>query len=371
MRKVIIGAFVVFTSTVALTWTASCLTPYISPVRFWPMAFLALIFPYLVPVFILVALLWVFINKKIGLLLFLLFFVAFQNLFATFGFNPPPNAATKKPKGTLRILSWNVRGFDIPCAYADSPKALRRQMLAYISEVKPDILCLQEFSEYFVGGCYSNTEELQKRGYVYFYKTNEITQNHGYGPILTGSAIFSKIPITDTGRVMLGDPSYPEYLASADIILNGRPIRIYATHFKSINLFAETPQAGNRIILYGDSNFVYHKSKFEKLKAFAQAHSREAVIAKNAVLKSPFPVVIGTDMNSVPASYQYNVLARGLQDAFKLKGWGLGTTMDSLPKTLRIDYLLVDKQLSIKNFRKDNLHLSDHYHQFIDVSWKE
>jgi len=335
------------------------------------MAFLALVFPYLVPIFILLALAWVFIDKKIGLLLFLLFFAAFQNLFATFGLNPPATVSKEKPKGSLRILSWNVRGFDIPCAYADSPKAVRRQMLAYISDIKPDILCLQEFAEYFVGGCYSNTEELQKMGYLYFYKTNEITHNHGYGPILAGSAIFSKIPITDTGRVMLGDPSYPEYLASVDVSFNGRPVRIYATHFKSINLFVNSPKAGNRIILYGDSNFVYNKSKFEKLKAFAQAHSREAVIAKETVAKSPFPVVIGTDMNSVPASFQYNVLAAGLQDAFKLKGCGLGATMDSLPRTLRIDYLLVDKQLSIKNFRKDNLHLSDHYPQFIDVSWKE
>jgi hypothetical protein len=166
MKKVFTGALVNVTSIVALTWIASCLTPYISPVQFWPTAFLALIFPYLVPVYILFALSWVFINKRTGLLLFLLFFAAFQNLFATFGLNPAANPSIEKSKGSIRILSWNVRGFDNPCAYANSTNALRRQMFAYISDVKPDILCLQEFSEYFVGGCYSNTEELQKMGYV-------------------------------------------------------------------------------------------------------------------------------------------------------------------------------------------------------------
>jgi len=371
MRRFFIGTLATLTIIVAITWIASCLTPYISPVQFWPMAFLALVFPYLVPVFILLAFCWIFINKKVGLLLLVLFFAAFQNLFATFGLNPPSQQTFEREKGTLRILSWNVRGFDNSCEYADTPNSPRRQMLAYISKVNPDVLCLQEFSEFFVNGCYSNTVELQKRGYSYFYKTNEITRNDGYGPVVSGSAIFSRKPIIDTGRVLLGDPSYPEYLASVDITFDNKPVRIFTTHFKSINLFAAPAGPGNKIILYGDSDFVYTKSKFEKLKAFAQAHSREAIIAKRAVVNSPFPVVVGTDMNSVPASYQYNILSAGLQDAFKLKGWWLGSTMDSLPKTLRIDYLLVDKKLFIKNFRKEDLHLSDHFPQFIDVAWKE
>src|SRR3954451_3965469 len=101
MRKVFIGALAVVTSIIAPTWIASCLTPYISPVQFWPMAFLALVFPYLVPVFILLALSWVFISKKMGLLLFLLFFAAFQNLSATFGLNPRATESRKKQKGTL------------------------------------------------------------------------------------------------------------------------------------------------------------------------------------------------------------------------------------------------------------------------------
>lgn len=371
MRKLLTGALVFITIAVSLAWLFCCLTPYLSPVLFWPMAFFALGFPYLIPVVLLLAICWVFINKKVALFLLLLFFAAFQNLITTFGSNFRHVPTIERKKGVLRILTWNVRGFDNPCEYADTPNSRRRQMLAYISAVDPDVLCFQEFSEFFVPGCYSNTEELQKRGYRYFYKTNETTRNHGYGPVVSGSAIFSKLPIVDTCRVLLGDPSYPEYLASADIHFNNRPVRVFSTHFKSINLFTSPPTAGNRIIFYGDSNIVYNTGKLQKLKLFAQAHTREAIIAKNAVRNSPFPVIVGTDMNSVPVSYQYHMLAAGLQDAFVAQGSGLGNTMDSLPKTLRIDYLLVDKRFSITNFRKDELHLSDHFPQFIDVYWKE
>ena len=76
-------------------------------------------------------------------------------------------------------------------------------------------------------------------------------------------------------------------------------------------------------------------------------------------------------MNSVPASFSYHEMSAGLQDAFVKKGWGLGYTMDYLPKTLRIDVLLFDKKFSIQKFKRDKLHLSDHYPQMADVTWKK
>jgi hypothetical protein len=145
MRKIFSGVLAIITIIVALTWFVSCFTPYISPVDFWPMAFLALAFPYLAPVIIILAFSWIFINRKVGLLLAILFFAAFQNLFNTFALNPAPKSTLIKPAGTIRILTWNVRGFDNPCSYADTPNSPRRGMLAYISKVDPDILCLQEF----------------------------------------------------------------------------------------------------------------------------------------------------------------------------------------------------------------------------------
>jgi len=110
MKKVFIRALGTVTALITLIWIASSLTPYVSPVTFWPMAFLALVFPYVVPVFNLVALSWVFINKKIGLILFLLFFAAFQNISATFGFNRPSGVTTKKNKGNLKNPKLECQG---------------------------------------------------------------------------------------------------------------------------------------------------------------------------------------------------------------------------------------------------------------------
>jgi exonuclease III len=244
-------------------------------------------------------------------------------------------------------------------------------MLKYIKNVDPDVLCLQEFVQHNVPGVFSNTADLKKLGYIYVSNPNEVVHYHNNGMIITSSAIFSKVPIIDSAKVLLGDTSYPEYLTSADIMFEQKKLRLFTTHFKSINLFAGPANDKNRVVFYGDSDFVYTSTKFEKLKAFGQAHAREALIAKEAMENSPFPIVIGLDMNSVPTSYPYFKMSSGLQDAFTVKGWGLGTTMSNLPKTLRIDFLLVDKRLEITNYHKDEVVLSDHFPQFIDVKWKK
>ena len=131
---------------IAFIYLISCFTPYVSPVHFWPMSFLALGFPYLAIVIIILSFIWLFINRKIAFFLFLLFFAGFKNLFATFALNPSPKAVLDKTQGSLRILTWNVRGFDNPSISLTSPTSVRTQMFNYINKLQPDILLLQEFT---------------------------------------------------------------------------------------------------------------------------------------------------------------------------------------------------------------------------------
>lgn len=254
--------------------------------------------------------------------------------------------------------------------FADSTTAVRRQMFTYIKKIDADVLCLQEFSEHTGPFLLSNTAELVKSGYKYFYKTNELFSSFDFGTITSGSAIFSKIPIIDSGKVMLGDSSFPEHIAYCDVLFHNKPLRIFSTHFKSMNLFTPARDSVYKVAFHGNIHFVYEATKFQKIKAFSPDHVREAFIVKTQIDKSPYPVIYCADMNSVPTSYPYHFVSKGLQDAFISKGCGLGTTLDNLAKTLRIDYLLVDKKLRVANFKKDELHLSDHFPQFIDVAWK-
>ncbi len=370
MKKLLLTCLTVGTFLWVLIYFLSCLTPYITPRFFWPMSFLALGFPYLAAGIIGLIFIWLFIKKKISLFLVVILLAGYQNLFSTVGihFLKHPIA---RPAGALRILTWNVRGFDNPSTYIDTLGSIRQQMFDFIRETNPDIICTQEFTEHFGKGMVSNTTELLDLGYNYYYRTNEMSHLYPYGLVVSGSAIFSRLPITDSGKVMYNDSSYPEHLAYVDIQMQGKPLRIFSTHFKSFNFGSIYIENDNRAKYYGDTNFIYDASKFEKLKVFSQDQVLQSRLAKSILNKSPYPVIFCGDLNSVPTSYQYHTIADGLQDAFLQKGCGLGTTMDSLPKTLRIDYMLVDKKISIKNYFLKQLHLSDHYPQIIDVTWKD
>ncbi|HEX8462345.1 MAG TPA: endonuclease/exonuclease/phosphatase family protein, partial [Segetibacter sp.] len=302
-----------------------------------------------------------------------LLFAGYKNLRATFGLNYTAHKkAISKNPNSLRIMTWNVRGFDNPSSFWDSPESVRRQMFDYIDQSQADVLCFQEFTEHFANGVLSNTTELVDIGYRYYYKTNELIYPFSTGVSISGTAIFSKVPLVDSGKTLLGDPSHPEHLAYVDLLFSQKKLRIFSTHLKSLNLFVDTAYTPQVMTFHSDSNFVRKSSKFEKLKVFEQDHAREVVIAKAELNKSPYPVVFTADMNSVPAAYPYHIITNGLQDAFVKKGFGLGGTMvDSLPKTLRIDLLLVDKRFDIKNYHLQNINLSDHFPQMVDLQWKQ
>lgn len=371
IKNLVFWLFTAFTIIAAFLYLLSCLTPYISPVYFWPMSFFALGFPYLAAGILLLFFIWIFVRRKIAWILLLVFLTGFRNLHSTVAFQLLPTGRAVKKENTLRILTWNVRSFDNPSIAADSANGIRRRMFTYLQQVNADVLCFQEFTEHTGQDFLSNTKELIGLGYKYFYKTNEMPRYYFWGSFTSGTSIFSKVPIINSGKVMLGDTTYPEHLAWIDLLLQNRTVRIFSTHLKSINLFAQLTDPNNKVVFHGDSNLVYTDTKLEKLKIFGVEHAKEAAIVKEQLDKSPYPLMYCADMNSVPASYAYFTVAKNLQDAFLMQGRGLGTTLDSLPSTLRIDFLLTSKLLSVEYYHKDELHLSDHFPQYIDIAWRK
>lgn len=372
MKKFIFRLFVFGTIITSLLYLFSCLTPFVSPVNVGYLSYFELAFPYLALAFILFLACWFFIQKKIAFLLFFFLLFGYKNILSSVAFHLPfINEKPKQPSSSITVLSWNVRGFDNPSINADSLINKRHQMFELIKNSGADVLCFQEFNELYAKGVFSNINDLVKLGYQHYYLTNDIRRVLPWGINITASAIFSKIPLQDTGRILLGDTSFPEYLGYATVMMGNKPLRIFTTHFKSINLFAQTVDTISTVVFHGDSTFVYTASKMEKLKVFSQEHARQAFIAKKVLQNSQLPYLFAADLNSVPTSHAYHIISSGLQDAFLQKGWGLGATLDSLPPTLRIDYMFADKRIQIINWKKEIVHASDHYPLQIKIAWHE
>jgi endonuclease/exonuclease/phosphatase family metal-dependent hydrolase len=82
-------------------------------------------------------------------------------------------------------------------------------------------------------------------------------------------------------------------------------------------------------------------------------------------------VIICGDLNDVPNSYAYTTIGRGLKNAFREKGFGIGNTFSAISPTLRIDNIFTDKRFDVKQFVRIKKKLSDHYPIIADLVWTE
>jgi endonuclease/exonuclease/phosphatase family metal-dependent hydrolase len=80
-----------------------------------------------------------------------------------------------------------------------------------------------------------------------------------------------------------------------------------------------------------------------------------------AVSESPFPVIICGDFNDTPTSYTYATISKGLTDAFLQSGTGIGKTYVGIFPTLRIDFILLSKELESLQTQTIEKPFSDHY----------
>ena len=369
MKTIVYRLLIISSFGIAVIYLVSCLSGIINPVRFWPLTFLALGFPILAILMLVLAIGWLFHNKWISLLFIVFFAAGFKNLSNVFAFNTG-NYNVEKSKQSLRIIIWNVWYFDNNTKHAEHPDSIRRRMINFLKQQNADVLLLQEYVEYHFKSIYSNTQMLRDSlGYKYYYTSRDVILYMSYGPVEYGSAIFSKYPLTDTVKLNYDGLALTEGAISGSIQFNNKKIRLITTHLVSMNLNKGPLARNDAAFKKYDSAFIYGSSKFTKLKFYDQLHSRQAIELKNFAVSFKEPIVISGDFNSVPTSYTYNTIKRGLQDAFLTKGFGLGRTYASLSPTLRIDYIFADKSLKVSQFFCPPLNLSDHFPIITDVDW--
>jgi endonuclease/exonuclease/phosphatase family metal-dependent hydrolase len=369
MRRFLYYFFATCTWLLVIVYLTSCFTPIISPAKFSLMPVLALGFPYLAACMVLFIVLWIFIKRNYCFFLLITLLSGFVNLQRTFALSLPIQEKVND-SNTIRVLSWNVQSFGRPDKWLDTPGNARRRMLDYLQKSNADIICLQEMIEYAGDAYNSNNLALQQFGYKYIYTPSDVVAAQPWGQVSSGSGIYSKYPIINTDTISLGDPSLPELVVYADIMVKGKTIRVSTCHFKSINIFGKSAGQSVATPFHGDTSFIYNQPPHKKLVVFGIEHSQQAVIAKKFISNSTHPLIFTADMNSVPTSHAYDIMVNGMQDAFVKKGNGLGGSLDSLPKTLRIDYMFADRSFRIKNYHQDRLALSDHFPHYMDIELK-
>ncbi len=364
MKKIVRFAFVAGCILLIILFIISCCSAYVSPYVFSYIPLFALCFPYFFVAVLILTIVCFFMKRKAGLFLLLFLFAGIPNLFKTAAFNAPATFNNNKSDSALRILTWNVQGF----VSLKHKSITWLRMLDVIAEKKPDIVCMQEFLNIEGGRKISILDKMDSMGYKHFTFSNDNVYEKYTGAMVTeGCAIFSKLPLIDSGRANIMMKPEKENLAYVDVNFNNKPLRIFTAHLQSFKLYNDTNNTRQDVykITYQRKRFIQYK-----LRDVEKFHANEVAIIRNEFLKTSIPFIYCGDMNTVPTSYTYNKLKGNLQDAFLAKGSGIGQTFYKILPTLRIDYLFADDHFKINQCAVIKKKLSDHYPVVTDIEWK-
>jgi endonuclease/exonuclease/phosphatase family metal-dependent hydrolase len=267
-------------------------------------------------------------------------------------------------------LNWAQ---DFPTALkSDSTRQVRQQVAAMLRKHQPQVLLLQDFQEITSPRHYSNIAFLRDTlGYRYMLLAPYYNIEAGWGRVQEGSAIFSKIPFDTSGHFMYGGRSVSEQIAWADIRFQGRTLRCVSTHLFSMNL--NTPKGQPDPLYYyqrPDSAVITSGDVIRKLRHYQPYHVQQAMQLRHFLDSISHPLVLGIDMNSVPSSWVYRHISRGLQDVFFATGWGWGRSYHSRLPNLRIDYLFTGLALANPHAITIPVSFSDHYPILADLQWR-
>ena len=282
-------------------------------------------------------------------------------------FHNSPAFNYEKEIKTLRVATWNVARFIEMRRNNNKGSQTRLKMMELIKQQDADIVCLQEFFHSLDSAWYQNIDYITDNlHYPYWYFSHDVDGDVHF----TGSIIFSRYPIIDSGIIRYPRPTLPDALIHADIKVNDDTLRIYTTHLQSLQFGKRDYERIGAIESAEDSLLTNSRTILSKIKKGISNRSIQARLIDQVLGDSPYPVLFCGDLNDVPNSYTYFTVRGGMQDAFLKKGFGIGRTFSAISPTLRIDYIFADNHFKIKQFNRLVKHYSDHFMLVADIELK-
>jgi hypothetical protein len=330
-----------------------------SPANYiWINGFIGLITPYLLLAELCFFIFWVVVKPVMIIPSVLSLLLSWKLIAVIVGLHPGALFPKTKKENILRIISWNVKGFN--GLSQKTTLKLRTEEIAYsIQKWNPDIICLQEYNTNERKGDIANHASYFEKRYPYSYFSKDYqTKEAAY---FAGCIIYSKYKILRTERY-----SYPnkESLITATLLKGDDTIQVFTTHLASYRFVQDDFEAI-------DDATKNKLTVVNKMKIAFQLRASQAEVVAKQINASPYPAIITGDFNDVPSSYTYRKISNEWKDTFLEKGFGVGATYMGLSPTLRIDYILTSMHWDIKAFEQLDENLSDHHMIMADLLLKK
>ncbi|SEG49183.1 endonuclease/exonuclease/phosphatase family protein [Flavobacterium urumqiense] len=309
---------------IVLTFIAYVL-PFLAPRSFPILAVLTLFMPFFFIMNALFFVYWLLQFKKRMILsgLVLLIGITFINKF--YKFSPKDLPVLEKD---FTVMSYNVHLFNV-FKWIDRDD-VPTEILAFVNEKNPDILCIQE---------YSSSANIDFKVYPHRYIFTDGNN------IKTGQAIFSKFPIIDQGSIVFANTT--NNIIFADIKKGKDIIRVYNMHLQSLKISPDVSEINENIEAINQNK---SEIMFKSIRVAFKQQQEQAEKFMEHKDKCIYPIIICGDMNNSAFSYVYRSVKGKLQDSFEEAGKGFGVTYKFKYYPARIDYIFADDRMKIKKF---------------------
>jgi endonuclease/exonuclease/phosphatase family metal-dependent hydrolase len=337
----------------------SFLSGYISPEKFWIIAFFGLSYPIFLIINLLFVLFWLITWNRFIFVSLISILMGFQNLLAIYPVRFSHPTTLSYPK--IKIVSFNVHSL-YGNQQANNKQETKSKVTEFLATQNADIICVQEF--FAIGEDFSKTLSKFANSIHLEYYSFKNYQEFSNKRKINAIATFSRFPIVNSGCLRLPERSH--YAVFSDIVMNGDTIRVYNLHLESIRF-------GNE-----DYSFYSHltepdieeptpikegsKRMLWKLRKAFIFRAKQVDILSKHIAACPYPVILSGDFNDAPSSFTYHQLTRGLTDSFIESGHGLfmSTYAGKFP-SFRIDYILHSEKFKSITYKNFDVNLSDHY----------
>ncbi|GAB4318591.1 MAG: endonuclease/exonuclease/phosphatase family protein [Bacteroidales bacterium] len=340
---------------------------YFDPAKFLVPAYAGLAFPVLFLAAAAITLVLLFTAFRQSLIALLLLIIGAGHLSRLVQFNSPAPVSGKP----VKVVSWNLQNFireNTSTTRWVEDFSNRDSITGWLINQKADIYLIQEFLndrpnyEQYIRD-FGKQLGCPHLVYCNYYKTSRNK--------IDGLAIFSRYPVINSFRLEEGNKVYA---LVADIAAGDDTIRFFNIHLASLHLKhgdyrfirkleslpdQEELETGTRSILgkMGDA-FIRRSGQIKTLSEYLK--------------ESPYPVILGGDLNDTPSSWAYRRLRASLNDAFTIAGRGFsGTLANELLPAFRIDILFTSEHFSPVSYQRIKIPFSDHYPVVTTVIKKE
>lgn len=349
---------------VALALLISYLAPVVDPRTVWVIAFFGLAYPPLLLLNVLFIIYWLILRSKLALVSVVTILVGFNVLLNNIGFSFSGNNHQANAAGSIRFMTYNVHSFR---PYGDKPdQSTKHEILRILADEKPDVIGFQEFYSRKKGqyAILDSVKDILNTPHLYFEEIQKSEKES------IGMAIFSRLPVVAKGIIALADRGSSNQCLYVDIKKSNQIIRFYSVHLQSISFEPQDYRYLDTVTQKGKADLSSTRRLVSKLKLAFLKRAEQVFKIKEHAAKCPYPYIISGDFNDTPTSFAVSQMAKGIQNTFRQKGFGLGRTYNGDFPNYQIDYIMASRQFNVLSYNIVQKKLSDHYPVYADIALK-